>query len=99
VTARQRLRDRRASELFGFESQGMKFTASISRFPDGRIGELFLDNHYSGSATVNGREYWLSGWKKKSKSGTPFLSLSFKAKDGGSNKAKAKPEFDDDIEF
>jgi hypothetical protein len=55
------------------------------------------DRDYSGGATVNGREYWLSGWKKRSKSGTPFLSLSFKAKDGG--KPKAKPTFDDEIDF
>ena len=27
----------------------MKFTASASRFADGRIGELFLDNHKAGS--------------------------------------------------
>jgi hypothetical protein len=56
------------------------------------------DRDYSGSATINDREYWLSGWKKRSKSGTPFLSLSFKAKDGGSNKPK-KPDFNDEIDF
>jgi hypothetical protein len=50
MTARERLPNRRASELFSFEAMGMKFTGSISRYPDGRISELFLDNHKAGSA-------------------------------------------------
>jgi hypothetical protein len=29
---------------------GLKFTGSVSRFADGRVGELFLDNHKAGSA-------------------------------------------------
>ena len=36
---RQRLSDRRASESFTFEVGGLRFTATISRFPDGRIGD------------------------------------------------------------
>jgi hypothetical protein len=27
----------------------MSFTGSVSRFADGRVGELFLDNHKAGS--------------------------------------------------
>jgi hypothetical protein len=50
TTARERLSDRRASEMFDFEAMGLRFTASISRYPDGRIAELFLDNHKAGSA-------------------------------------------------
>jgi hypothetical protein len=60
------------------------------------------DRDYSGTATIGGREFWLSGWKKRSKSGTPFLSLSFKPKDA----VPAKPQprkpaatYDDDIPF
>jgi hypothetical protein len=79
----------------------------MSDFDNELKGVLFKNNEkqkdedrdYSGTATINGREYWLSGWKKRSKSGTPFLSLSFKPKDGGSNKPKAKPDFDDEIDF
>jgi hypothetical protein len=56
------------------------------------------DRDYSGSATINGCEYWLSGWKRTSKSGTPFLSLSFKPKEPAA-KPKAKPDFNDDIDF
>jgi hypothetical protein len=28
----------------------MRFTASVSRYPDGRLGEIFMDNHKAGSA-------------------------------------------------
>jgi hypothetical protein len=28
----------------------MRFTGSVSRFADGRLGELFLDNHKCGSS-------------------------------------------------
>jgi ribonucleoside-diphosphate reductase alpha chain len=46
----ERLPDRRGCELFDFESMGVHFTAGIGRYPDGRIAELFLDNHKAGSA-------------------------------------------------
>jgi hypothetical protein len=36
---------------------GLKYTATVSRFPDGRIGELFLNNHKSKSAAdTNARD-------------------------------------------
>jgi hypothetical protein len=50
MTERFRLANRRASTLFEFESMDLKFTASISRYPDGRIAEFFCDNHKAGSA-------------------------------------------------
>jgi hypothetical protein len=46
---RERLPHRRASLLFDFDSMGMRFTASVSRYPDSRIAELFIDNHKAGS--------------------------------------------------
>jgi hypothetical protein len=46
---RQRLPNRRASESFSFEVDGLRFTATVSRFADGRIGELFLNNHKNGN--------------------------------------------------
>ena len=49
TTARARLPDRRPSELFEFQAMDLSFTASISRYPDGRIAELFCDNHKAGS--------------------------------------------------
>jgi hypothetical protein len=47
---RTRLPNRRASELFDFESMGTRFTGSVSRDSSGKILELFLDNHKAGSA-------------------------------------------------
>jgi hypothetical protein len=46
---RHRLPNRRASETFTFELDGLRFTATVSRFPDGRLGELFLSNHKNGN--------------------------------------------------
>ena len=50
MTTRERLPNRRASQVFDFESMNLRFTASISRYSDGRVSELFLDNHKAGSA-------------------------------------------------
>jgi hypothetical protein len=47
---RQRLPNRRGSTFFNFESMKMRFTASFSRDADGRVLELFLDNHKAGSS-------------------------------------------------
>jgi ribonucleoside-diphosphate reductase alpha chain len=46
---RERLADRRPIELFDFESVGLKFTAGIGRYPDGRLAEIFCDNHKADS--------------------------------------------------
>jgi hypothetical protein len=58
VTAgRRRLPNRRASESFTFELNGLRFTATVSRFDDGRIGELFLNNHKFGNQSdTNARD-------------------------------------------
>jgi hypothetical protein len=45
MTGRQRLPDRRRSESFGFECNGLKYTATASWFDDGRLGEVFVGNH------------------------------------------------------
>ena len=50
MTAREKLPNRRSSLLFDLESMNMPFTASVSHYPDGRIAELFVDNHKAGSA-------------------------------------------------
>jgi hypothetical protein len=46
----QRLPDRRASETFSLQCAGLSYVATISRFDDGRIGEIFLTNYKAGSA-------------------------------------------------
>ena len=50
MASRQRLPDRRASETFGFQCAGLQYVATISRFDDGRLGEIFISNHKSGSS-------------------------------------------------
>jgi hypothetical protein len=46
---RERLPNRRRSETFTFELHGLHCVASFSRFDDGRIAEVFLQNHKPGS--------------------------------------------------
>jgi ribonucleoside-diphosphate reductase alpha chain len=50
MSARKRLPHRRGSINFGIESLGLRFTVTISRFADGALAEVFLDNHKAGSA-------------------------------------------------
>jgi hypothetical protein len=55
--ARHRLPNRRSAETFELEVAGLRYTATVGRFPDGRIGEIFLNNHKSNSAAdVNARD-------------------------------------------
>jgi hypothetical protein len=57
TSPRRRLPDRRASTTFELEVAGLRYTATFSRYPDGRIGELFLNNHKSNSAAdTNARD-------------------------------------------
>lgn len=52
---------------------------------------------YRGTVTVRGVEYRLAGWKRKSKQGTPFLSLALSPPgDGPRTRAGQPPENDDD---
>jgi hypothetical protein len=43
VSKRERLPNRRAAELIDFGHAGRKWTATVGRFADGRIAEVFLD--------------------------------------------------------
>jgi hypothetical protein len=57
ITRRDRLPNRRAAETFGFEVGGLKYTATVGRFADGSIAEVFLQNHKSNSAAdTNARD-------------------------------------------
>jgi hypothetical protein len=49
MSERRRLPNRRLCTTFDFESQGLKFTASFLRFPDGSISELLIRNHKASS--------------------------------------------------
>ena len=39
---RSRLPDRREAEMIEFEHGGRRWTATVGRFPDGRLAEVFL---------------------------------------------------------
>jgi hypothetical protein len=49
VSERARLPDRRHSVTFGFACNGLRYTATVSWFSDGRLGEIFLGNHRADS--------------------------------------------------
>jgi len=54
---RRRLPNRRASDTFEIESQGLVFTATVSRATDGSVQEIFLQNHKAGSmAGINAQD-------------------------------------------
>ena len=54
---RQRPPNRQASETLSLRSEGLSYTATVSRSADGRPLEIFLSNHKSGSAAdVNARD-------------------------------------------
>ena len=46
---RERLPNRRASETFDFQVEGLHYCATVSHLADGRIGEIFIGNHKVGS--------------------------------------------------
>src|SRR3954447_2367130 len=50
MSARERLRNRRASSTFGFECNGLPYLATVSFFPGSRrLAEIFIGNSKSGS--------------------------------------------------
>jgi hypothetical protein len=51
VPERRRLPDRRASESFNFMLGSFVYVATISRFNDGTLAEIFLGNGKAGSAS------------------------------------------------
>lgn len=56
---------------------------------------------YKGKATINGVEYWISGWKKENDNG-PWLSLAFEPKEKKVEKSaprRSSSRFDDEPAF
>jgi hypothetical protein len=47
--SRERLANRRGHECFTFTHAGMRYSAGIGRFPDGRLAELFLNGPKCGT--------------------------------------------------
>ena len=57
MSARERLPNRRASTTLRLECAGLHYICTYSRYPDGRIGELFISNQKSNSAAdTNARD-------------------------------------------
>jgi hypothetical protein len=52
IPARNRLPNRRPAETIAFERDGSKYQMTVGRFPDGRIGEVFL-NHDRGDSLLD----------------------------------------------
>lgn len=72
-------------------------------FDNTNRGALFIndkkesDNHpdLSGKIDINGVEYWLSGWTKKTETGKfKVLSLSVKPKEGKPDGGRKAPDID-----
>jgi hypothetical protein len=54
---RKRLANRRLAESYSVEVNGLRYTATIGRFPDGSVGEVFLQNTKPGSQSdANARD-------------------------------------------
>jgi hypothetical protein len=54
---RERLRNRRSSETFTLELHGLRYIASFSCFDDGRVAEIFLQDHKPASQSdANARD-------------------------------------------
>jgi hypothetical protein len=49
---RERLHNRRANETFTIEALGLHYTATVGRFDDGRLAEIFLTSNKVGSAAA-----------------------------------------------
>jgi hypothetical protein len=57
METRQRLSDRRASESLSLELDGLRSHATVSRFDDGRLAEVFLNYNKAGNqADTNARD-------------------------------------------
>lgn len=85
----------------------------MAEFDNTNRGSLFKNDKkteekhpdMSGSINIEGVEYWISGWKKQSKAGTGFISLSVRTKEQTrqsskpTNKTKAQADDWSDIDF
>ena len=57
MTSRERLPNRRWSETFTLELHGLHYVASFSRFDDGRVAEVFLqDRKPASQSDANARD-------------------------------------------
>ena len=84
----------------------------MAEFDNTNRGSLFKNDKkteekhpdMSGSINIDGIEYWISGWKKKSKADVGFISLSVRpneqTRQSSQPTQKAKADaWDDDLSF
>ena len=72
---RQRLPNRRVGQTFDLEVGGLKYTATVGWFSDGRVAKIFLSNHKSNSAAdVNARDAAIA-CSLALQFGTPFETI------------------------
>jgi len=72
----------------------------MSQYDNTNSGTFFVNdrkekpNHpdYSGKINVEGKEYYLKGWKKTAKSGTNFLSLALNPVDAAPSGSSSEPK-------
>lgn len=54
---REQLPPRRGADLINFQCGGMEYTAAYTRYPDGRLAEVFINSNKVGTATeTNARD-------------------------------------------
>ena len=77
-------------------------------FPNERKREGKKDPDFTGSVTLGGVTYWLSGWRNQDKNGKHYLSMKIGDAKAGAKKDDARPakqsdrdafEIDDSIPF
>jgi len=72
----------------------------MSQYDNTNSGTFFVNdrkekpNHpdYSGKINVEGKDYYLKGWKKTAKSGTNFLSLALNPVDAAQSRSSSEPK-------
>jgi hypothetical protein len=69
---------------------------SGSVFKNDRKREGKKDADYTGSINVDGVEYWINGWLKKSDDKPSWLSLSVSPKEKKASTKESAASFDDD---
>jgi hypothetical protein len=84
IKSRKAITPMKISDAYSNNNRGALF------INDRRQGENSPD--YRGQINIDGVEYWLSGWRKKSAMGVKYLSLSLKPKQAQPEASKQAPD-------
>jgi len=58
-----------------------------------------LQPHNKGSALIDGKEYWVSGWENQSANGVEYQSLKFQLKELTDAKKQGFSDMSDDVPY